>query len=126
VRSEARQAVEYNGYRLERDKESGWLHYGSTTALGSVWIAGASKYGPWLLSIDHSGASAVLGQELGAAASTPVQGPGLATFLFATPTALHAALDRAYKLSMSLSDRRSRSSAPGPPRCRRIPRRNAS
>jgi hypothetical protein len=104
VRSEARQAAEYNGYRLERGTENGWLHYGSTTAPGSVWIAGVSKYGPWLLSIDHSGAAVELGAELGAGAAAPLQGPGLATFLFATPTGLHAALDRVYKLSVSLPD----------------------
>jgi hypothetical protein len=104
VRNEARQAAEYNGYRLDRGTENGWLHYGSTTAPGSVWIAGVSKHGPWLLSVDHSGAAAELRAELGAGAAAPIQGPGLATFLFLTPTALHAALDRVYKLSFSLPD----------------------
>jgi hypothetical protein len=104
VRNEARQAAEYNGYRLDRGSEHGWLHYGSTTAPGDVWIAGVSKHGAWLLSIDHGGAAAELRAELGAGSAAPIQGPGLSTFLFTTPTGLHGALDRVYKLSLSLPD----------------------
>jgi hypothetical protein len=65
-----------------------------------VWIAGASPSGPWLLSIDHAGVAA----EIGALPVSPVAGPGLATFLFATLSQLHAALDRVYKLAVSLPD----------------------
>ena len=72
VRTEAQKAAWDNGYRLERGIEGGWLHYGSTTAPGSVWIAGVSSRGPWLLSIDHSGAIA----EIGALPTSPVPGPG--------------------------------------------------
>jgi hypothetical protein len=99
VRTEARKAAADNGYRLERGIEHGWLHYGSTTAPGDVWIAGASRRGPWLLSIDHGGVAA----ELGAETAGPV-GPGFATFLFQTLTKLHAALDRVYRLAISLPD----------------------
>jgi len=56
--------------------------------------------GPWLLSIDHPGVAA----ELAALPSSLVPGPGLATFGFDTLTALHAALDRVYKLGVSLPD----------------------
>jgi hypothetical protein len=35
-----------NGYRLECGVEGGWLRYASTTARGSIWIAGASGRGP--------------------------------------------------------------------------------
>ena len=62
VRTEAQKATWDNGYRLKRGIEGGWLHYGSTTAPGSVWIAGASPRGPWLLSIDHSGVVAEIGK----------------------------------------------------------------
>ena len=48
VRTEAQKAAWDNGYRLERGIESGWIHYASTTAPGSIWIAGASPNGPWL------------------------------------------------------------------------------
>ena len=56
--------------------------------------------GPWLLSIDHPGVAT----ELAALPHSPVPGPGLATFGFDTLTALHAALDRVYKLGVSLPD----------------------
>ena len=71
VRTEAQKAAWDNGYRLERGVEGGWLHYASTTAPGSVWIAGASSHGPWLLSINHSGVVA----EVGALPVSPVAGP---------------------------------------------------
>ena len=100
VRTEAQKAAWDNGYRLERGVESGWLHYASTTAPGSIWIAGASGHGPWLLSLDHSGVVA----EIGALPASPAPGPGLATFVLASLTELHAALDRVYKLAMSLPE----------------------
>jgi hypothetical protein len=100
VRTEAQKAAWDNGYRLERGIEAGWLHYASTTAPGSVWIAGASPHGPWLLSIDHSGVAT----EVGALPASPVAGPGFATFIFAILAQLHAALDRVYKLAVSLPE----------------------
>ena len=100
VRTEAQKAAWDNGYRLERGGESGWLHYASTTAPGSIWIAGASDHGPWLLSLDHSGVVA----EISSLPPSPAPGPGLATFLLANLTELHAALDRVYRLAMSLPE----------------------
>lgn len=101
VRTEAQKAAWDNGLRLERGVESGgWLHYASTTAHGEIWIAGVSPRGPWLLSIDHPGVAA----ELAMLPASPVPGPGLATFGFDTLTALHSALDRVYKLGVSLPD----------------------
>jgi hypothetical protein len=100
VRTEAQKAAWDNGFRLERGAEGGWLRYASTTAPGSLWIAGASSQGPWLLSIDHSGVVA----EVGAMPASPVPGPGTATFIFETLTQLHVALDRVYKLAISLPD----------------------
>jgi hypothetical protein len=72
----------------------------ATGAPGSVWIAGASSQGPWLLSIDHSGVAA----EIGTLLPSAVPGPGLATYMFPTLAQLHAALDRVYKLAVSLPD----------------------
>jgi hypothetical protein len=100
VRTEAQKAAWDNGFRLDRGLEGGWLHYDSTTAPGTVWIAGASQRGPWLLSIDHPGVVA----EVGTMPASPVPGPGTATFVFETVTQLHAALDRVYKLAVSLPD----------------------
>ena len=100
VRTEAQKAAWDNGYRLERGVEGGWLHYASTTAPGGVWIAGASPHGPWLLSIDHSGVAA----EISGLPISPGVGPGLVTFELSTLSQLRAALDRVYKLSVSLPD----------------------
>jgi hypothetical protein len=101
VRTEAQKAAWDNGFRLERGVENdGWLRYGSTTARGEIWIAGVPPRGPWLLSIDHPGVAA----ELATLPPSPVPGPGLATLSFDTLTALHAALDRVYKLGVSLPD----------------------
>jgi hypothetical protein len=100
VRTEAQKAAWDNGYRLERGVEGGWLHYASTTAPGAVWIGGASPQGPWLLSIDHSGVAA----EIGPLPASPVNSPGLGTFQLSTLSELHAALDRVYKLAVSLPD----------------------
>jgi len=100
VRTEAQKAAWDNGFRLERGVEHGWLRYASTTASGNAWIAGASQRGPWLLSIDHPGVLA----ELGVLTAAPLGGPGVATFIFETLTQLHAALDRVYKLAVSLPD----------------------
>jgi hypothetical protein len=100
VRTEAQKAAWDNGFRIERGIHSGWLHYGSTTAHGEIWIAGVSPRGPWLLSIDHPGIAA----ELATLPPSLLAGPGLATFELGSLTALHAALDRVYKLGVSLPD----------------------
>jgi HNH endonuclease len=100
VQTEAQKASWDNGYRLDKGIEAGWLHYASTTAPGAIWIAGVSFRGPWLLSVNHPGVAAELTMFPGA----PVAGPGLATFVFETLAQLHAALDRVYKLAVSLPD----------------------
>jgi hypothetical protein len=87
VRTEAQKAAADNDER-------------GTTAPGSLWIASASSQGPWLLSIHHSGVVA----EMGTLLPSPIPGLGLATFMFATLAQLHAALDRVYKLAVSLPD----------------------
>ncbi len=100
VRTEAQKAAWDNGYRNERGAESGWMCYSSTTAPGSIWIGGASDHGPWLLSVDHPGAAA----ELGIPRVIDAVGPGAASFVLGTLPELHAALDRTYKLAMSLPE----------------------
>jgi hypothetical protein len=100
VRTEAQKAAWDNGYRLERGIEGGWLHYASTTAPAPIWIASVSGAGPWLFSLDHSGVAA----EISALPVSPVRGPGLATYVLTNLTELHAALDRVYKLAVSLPE----------------------
>jgi hypothetical protein len=100
VRTEAQKAAWDNGYRLERGIANGWLHYASTTAPGSIWIAAVSEVGPWLLSLGHSGVAA----EIGALPVSPEPGPGLVTFILTDLIELHAVLDRVYKLAVSLPE----------------------
>jgi hypothetical protein len=100
VQTEAQKAAWENGYRLERGIENGWLQYASTTAPHSIWIAGVSEVGPWLLSLDHSGVAA----EIGALPLSPESGPGQVTFMLTNLTELHAALDRVYRLAVSLPE----------------------
>jgi hypothetical protein len=101
VRTEAQKAAADNGYRLEGGgAPGGWLQFGSTTALGEIWIGAEGNAGPWLLSLGHTGAAA----ELGDLPQAPLTGPGILTLLLPHIADLHAALDRVYRLSVSLPD----------------------
>ncbi len=100
IRTEAQKAAADNGFRLPRGTQNGWLRFGSTTAQGDVWIAGASPTGPWLLALDRAEVAA----EIGAAVTALATGPGVAMFVFDTLPPLYAALDRAYRLGVSLPD----------------------
>ena len=100
VRTEAQKAAADNGFRLPRGVEGGWLCFGSTTAQCDIWIAGASPSGPWLLALDRTEVAA----EIGAAATALTIGPGVVRFIFDTLPPLYAALDRAYRLGVSLPD----------------------
>ncbi|MDR3468138.1 MAG: HNH endonuclease signature motif containing protein [Xanthobacteraceae bacterium] len=100
VRTEAQKAAWDNGFRLERGVDGGWLRYGSTTAPGSVWIAGAGPGGLWFFSLDHSGVAA----EIVSGDQSTASGPGIATFVFKNIGELHSALGRVYRLAVSLPD----------------------
>jgi hypothetical protein len=63
-------------------------------------LTGTPPLGPWFLSIDHAGVA----EELAALPPAPCSGPGLATYAFPTLSALHAALDRVYRLGVSLPE----------------------
>ncbi len=99
VRTEGQKVAFDNGFRLERGSEGGWLRYGSTTARGDIWIAGASPQGPWFLSLSHPGVAAEL-----AARGAAAEGPGVASWEFSTLAGLYGALSRSYKLGVSLPD----------------------
>ena len=100
VRTEAHKAASANGFRLERGIKGGWLSFGSSTAQVGIWIAGASKNGSWLLSVDRAEVCAEFDLPLAADYS----GPGVAAFIFDTLQALYGALDRIYRLGISLPD----------------------
>lgn len=102
VRTELHKAAFDNGFRIELGAESGWLHYRSTTAPGDIWMAAASKNGPWFLAVGLSAIAAELGT---APLTVPVTMPAPATtFAFPTLNELHDALDRTYRLAVSLPD----------------------
>jgi len=101
VQTEAQKAAWQNGYRIEHGIDaSGWFHYTSTTAQGDVWLAAASTYGPWFVSLSHPGVI----QELDAEQTTQVSGPGQTTFVCTTLTPLYATLSQVYRLGVSLPD----------------------
>jgi hypothetical protein len=100
VRTEAQKAASNNGYRLIRGIEGAWLCFASTTAKGQIWIAGASPSGPWLLSVGRP----EVGAEIGLPPTSAITGPGAATFVFDALEGLYHALDRAYRLGLSLPD----------------------
>src|SRR5690242_7862861 len=100
VRTEAQKAASNNGFRLERGSNKGWLRFASTTAQVGIWIAGASKDGPWFLSMGRPEVNA----ELGLSPLPASTGPGVGTFAFGTLRELYSALDRIYRLGVSLPD----------------------
>lgn len=100
ITSEAQQATWDNGYRLERGITGAWLRYGSTTAPGDLWLAAVAVEGPWLLALDHPGVIA----ELADLPAAGIEAPGAAAFRVETQTALYAALNRVYRLAVSLPD----------------------
>lgn len=101
VRTELRKAAFDNGFRLDLEPNAGWFGYRSTTAPGEIWLAAVSSQGPWFLSLGLPGVAS----EIGLSPATSVLGaPGAATFTFPTLEELHHALDRTYRLSVSLPD----------------------
>jgi hypothetical protein len=104
VREEAHKATYENGFRVELGRQGGWLGYSSTTARGEVWIAHDPFQSVWLLSLTHPGVVHELSIPRADAANGPVHIPGLASYGFAKLSGLYDALDRAYKLGVSLPD----------------------
>jgi len=100
VRTEAQKAASANGFRLARAMEHGWLGFASTTAQVMVWIAREVTGGRWLMSIDRPEVIA----ELGLSPGPETVGPGAVSFAFASLSDLYAALDRVYRLGVSLPD----------------------
>lgn len=101
VRTELQKAAFDNGFRIDLGVDSGWLHYRSTTAQGDIWLGAASKDGPWFVAVSL----AAIAAELGMGSETATFPPGEATiFSFPTVNELSEALDRTYRLGVSLPD----------------------
>jgi hypothetical protein len=94
TRVEATKAAADNGYRLLREPHDAWLSFASTTAPGDVFIAHALS-GPWLLSVQHNGVAREFGP-------STLPGPSASTQAFQSLAELHRAIDRTYRLSISL------------------------
>jgi hypothetical protein len=92
--TEATKVAADNGYRLVRGIDGGWIRFGSTTAPGDIFIA-YTFTGDWLLSIEHSGVARELTE-------SNLPGPGRTTIAARSLYELHQALDRTYRLSISL------------------------
>lgn len=96
TRVEATKAAADNGYRLIREINEGWQQFASTTAPGNIFIAHTmTEPRWWLLSLQHQGVAREFGPSVWS-------GPATATFAFPTLTALHEAIGRTYRLSVSL------------------------
>lgn len=100
VREESHKAAYENGYRIEVGVKDGWLGYRSSTARGEIWIARSAGRGNWLLSIFHAGVAA----ELDLPRIDSPLGPWFAMYAFTTLGELYRALERVYKLGVSLPD----------------------
>lgn len=96
VRTALRKAAWDNGFRIEGDLVGPWQAYRSTTAFGQIWLAGSGARGPWWLATDHPGVAAEFGT------GQEAHGPGLAAYGFADQRMLYQALDRTYRLGVSL------------------------
>jgi hypothetical protein len=77
-----------------------WLGYRSTTARGEIWIARDPVQNSWLLAITHPGVVS----EISLSRAEIANAPGHASYAFSKLANLYDALDRAYKLGVSLPD----------------------
>jgi hypothetical protein len=97
---EAHKAAYENGFRVGLGRRDGWVGYRSTTARGEVWIARDPHQNVWLLAFTHPGVVA----EVSLSCTEIPNAPGLASYAFPNLSGLYDALDRAYKLGVSLPD----------------------
>jgi HNH endonuclease len=96
---EAHKAAYENGFRVELGRQGGWIGYRSTTARGEVWIARDPIKDNWLLGITHPGVVSEISLDRAEIANAPG-----ASYAFSKLSGLYDALDRAYKLGVSLPD----------------------
>ena len=98
--AEAHKAAYDNGFRVELGTHGGWTGYRSTTARGEIWIARDPTQALWLLALTHAGVIA----EFSIPQVEAPSAPGKASYAFPQLSILHDAVDRAYKLGVSLPD----------------------
>ena len=100
VSTECQKAAERHGFRRRLGEKGGWAAFQSTTAQGTIWLAGEGAPGPWFLALDHGGVV----EEVRLTAES-LAGPGLARFRFDDLRELYAILPQIYGLAASLPDR---------------------
>jgi len=104
VRTELNKAAFDNGFRIDLGLDSGWLHFRSTTAQGDIWLGAGSKDGPWLLAVGLAAVATELGIQPAAPQATGASEPARTVYSFSALGELHDALDRTYRLGVSLPD----------------------
>ena len=104
VRTELHKAAFGNGFRIDLGLHSGWLHFRSTTAQGDNWLGAGSKDGPWLLAVGLAAVTTELGIPPATHLIPAVSEPVGSVYSFNTIDELHDALDRTYRLGVSLPD----------------------
>jgi len=98
ISTELGKAAFEHGFRIPQATDSGWLSFTSTTAPGTLWLAGASEQGPWYFAISHEGAATEIVYPRAAFAFPKA----VATYQCQSLEALYTAIARVYQLSMSL------------------------
>lgn len=96
--SELRDAANEHGYRIGPEEAGGWILFRSASAPGEIGLAAASALGPFFLSLMLPGVV----RALDAQAATPWAKGHAGAFMFATRDELHAGVQAAYRLSVSL------------------------
>jgi hypothetical protein len=104
VRTELHKAAFDNGFRIDLGLDSGWLHFRSTTAQGDIWLGAGSKDGPWLLAVGLATVATELGISPAAPSVSDTSEPARTVYSFNALNELHDALDRTYRLGVSLPD----------------------
>jgi hypothetical protein len=104
VRTELHKAAFDNGFRIDMGLDSGWLHFRSTTAQGDIWLGAGSKDGPWLLAVGLAAVATELGIPPAAPSGPSANVPAGTVYSFNALDELHEALDRTYRLGVSLPD----------------------
>jgi len=97
LKNDLLKAADDLGYRIDEGQHGAWHKRASTTARGSIHLAGEGRDGPWFLALENKAIVAEL--NFACAGLTDI---GHAYFRFKTLEALRVGINRSYKLGVSL------------------------
>ena len=97
LKNDLLKAADDLGFRIDEGLHGAWHRRASTTARGSIFLAGEGSDGPWYLGIENEAIVAEI--QIAKFEATSL---GFACFQFETLKLLRAGIDRAYKLGVSL------------------------